>query len=72
MTGKFEMTHFLGLPGGAEEVRVRAGRKRTERIVPPAGEEHAFDRDVWTREVAVYVSRTGRSVRVFVDGKEVR
>lgn len=40
---------------------------RTERIVPPAGEDYAFDRDV----VEVYASPTGRSIRLFVDGAEV-
>jgi hypothetical protein len=43
-----------------------------ERIVPPAGEEHAFDVQRYRRRVEVSVSPTGRSVRVWVDGVEVR
>lgn len=54
------------------QVTVQAGRKRVERIVPPAGEQYAFDVDIWPRTVNVYVSPTGRSVRVFVDGVEVK
>lgn len=57
---------------GRRQITVRAGRCRTERVVPPAGEEHAFDREIWDREVAVYVSATGRSVRVWIDGVEVK
>lgn len=56
---------------GAEQVTVRAGDRGTEHIVPPAGEDFAYDRQRWSREVAVYVSPTGRSVRVFVDGMEI-
>jgi len=50
---------------------VRAGVSRTEHVVPPAGEEYAFDRQVWPHEVQVQVSPTGRSVQVFVDGEKV-
>jgi hypothetical protein len=56
---------------GAREVIVRAGNRGVERIVPPAGDLWAFDRPLWEREVMVYVSPTGRSVRVFVDGIEI-
>lgn len=52
-------------------VTINAGHRGTERVVPPAGEAWAFERDVWDREVGVYVSPTGRSVRVFVDGVEI-
>jgi hypothetical protein len=58
--------------GGHREVVVRAGRMKTERIVPPAGEAFAFDREVWPRRVSIAVSPTGRSVRVWVDGVEVK
>jgi hypothetical protein len=56
---------------GASQVDIRAGFRGTERVVPPAGEDHAYDRDLWERHVQVYVSPTGRSVRVFVDGQEI-
>lgn len=52
-------------------VTVQAVRTRVERIVPQAGEEHAFDVQHWKRTVDVYVSPSGRSVRIFVDGEEV-
>ena len=52
-------------------VVIRAGRHRTERVVPPAGEEHAFDRGLWDHRIEVSVSPTGRSVQVFVDGERV-
>lgn len=52
-------------------VNVRAGWRGRRRIVPPAGEAHAFDVDDYAREVEVTVSPTGRSVRVYVDGVEV-
>lgn len=55
-----------------QTVKVRAGRKRTKRIVPPAGEEWAFDMVEWPHEVEVYVSKTGRSVRLWIDGKEMQ
>lgn len=58
--------------GQHTQVTVRAGIKHVERIVPPAGEAYAFDVDVWPSTVNVYVSPKGRSVRVFVDGVEVR
>lgn len=56
---------------GAAQITVRAGRRGVERIVPPAGDDHAFEVERWGREVTVYVSPTGRSVRVWVDGAEV-
>lgn len=56
---------------GRTSVRVDAGHRGWERIVPPAGEEYAFDVQQWARSVEVYVSPTGRSVRIWVDGKEV-
>jgi len=57
---------------GYETFIVRAGYRGKERIVPPAGEDHAFEIERWARRVEVSVSPTGRSVRVWVDGKEVR
>lgn len=57
---------------GGRAVEIRAGRRQVERTVPPAGEDYAFDYQHWERCVTVYVSPTGRSVRVFVDGKEIK
>lgn len=56
---------------GARSLIVRAGRRKVRHVVPPAGDDYAFDVQEWEREVTVYVSPTGRSVRVWVDGKEV-
>jgi hypothetical protein len=50
---------------------IHAGNGGTERVVPPAGEAHAFDRTIWRRRIEVGISPTGRSVRVWVDGEEV-
>ena len=66
---KFDIEHF-DLGGGTETLIVNAGRKTTTHVVPPAGEDYAFDRDDWTRRVELSVSPTGRSVRVWVDGVE--
>jgi hypothetical protein len=63
--------HLIGLPDDRDVIVVEAGVRTTERVVPPAGEAYAFDRHIWTRRVEVYVSATGRSVRVWVDGQEV-
>jgi hypothetical protein len=49
---------------------IRAGFLGYERIVPPAGEEHAFTRACWRHEIQVSVSPTGRSVQVHIDGKK--
>lgn len=57
---------------GYETVVIGAGSPKVERIVPPAGEDHAFDRVEWKRRVEVSVSPTGRSVRVWVDGQEIK
>ena len=53
-------------------VKIGAGKCITERVVPPAGETFAFNIDHWSRNVELYVSPTGRSVRVYVDGIEVK
>ena len=42
-----------------------------ERIVPPAGETYAWDYQHHRRSVEITISPTGRSIRIFVDGKEV-
>jgi len=53
---------------GRHGVHVMAGDRGTER----SGEEpFAYTRQVWARHVEVWVSATGRSVRVWVDGVEV-
>lgn len=60
-----------GTRQGAWELFVCAGYRGTTRVVPPAGEDYAFTVTEWARRVAVHVSPTGRSVRVWVDGTEV-
>lgn len=65
------MSYDMG-SGAYHGVVVKAGFRGVERIVPPAGEKYAFDVDKWARRVEVYVSPAGRSVRVYVDGEEVR
>lgn len=57
---------------GYEILHVKAGNRGERRIVPPAGEDHAFTVTDWARRVQVSVSPTGRSVRVWVDGVEVK
>lgn len=57
---------------GYEVLVVRAGNRGEKRIVPPAGEKHAFMSEQWARRVEISVSPTGRSVRVWVDGVEVK
>jgi hypothetical protein len=71
---QIEVRHFdlSGIPGRGVACHVDAGDRGTERIVPPAGETYAFTRKRWARRVEVYVSPTGRSVRVYVDGREVK
>lgn len=50
---------------------VRAGIPTIERIVPPAGEEYAFERADYPLEIQVCVSPTGRSVRLHVNGVKI-
>lgn len=52
-------------------VNIDAGPLGSERIIPPAGEEYAYDRPLWRRRVQVSVSPKGRSSRVWVDGVEI-
>lgn len=61
-----EYTHdgYVGLT-------VKAGPRGRRRIVPPAGEDHAFWVEDHARRIEVSVSPTGRSVRVWVDGQQV-
>lgn len=69
-----ERDYSLGvaqMDNGHQILIIRAGHRGSERIVPPAGEAHAFDRDLWAREVQISISPRGRSVRVHVDGEEV-
>jgi hypothetical protein len=75
MTDHIEADRFTYEPkagrGAYTVLNVRAGNRGTRRVVPPAGEDYAYDRQEWARRVQVNVSPTGRSVRVFVDGREV-
>jgi len=68
----FEVTHYTLSDTGRRALKVRAGHRGVKHVVPPAGEDYAFDVDQWAREVEIYVSPTGRSVRVWVDGDEVK
>lgn len=64
---------FPGRTGAPWNVfEIKAVPTFVEHIVPPAGDEYAFDVQHYKRHVEVYVSPTGRSVRVFVDGQEVK
>jgi hypothetical protein len=67
---EFDMTLFT--LDGRKILLVNAGDRGTEEVVPPAGPAYAFTRHKWARKVEVSVSPTGRSVRVWVDGKEVK
>lgn len=70
-----EVTRFVAeaRPGRGHHqfVMVDAGAPWVEHIVPPAGEDYAFDRTRRPVRVEVAVSPTGRSVSVFVNGTHV-
>ena len=66
---QIEISHYEH--DGYVVAHIRAGNRGTVRVVPPAGEDYAFDRQEWAHRVEVCVSPTGRSVRVWVDGVEV-
>jgi hypothetical protein len=57
--------------GTWHNIRVQAGIPKTTRIVPPAGEDYAFDRRDWPVNVEITSSPTGRSVQVWVNSKRV-
>jgi hypothetical protein len=57
--------------GSYEDVVVRAGTFTEERIVPPAGEDHAFTFEHWSDRIEISVSPTGRSVQVFYNGVKI-
>jgi hypothetical protein len=61
----------FGRHAGYVRVSVMAGPRPSERIVPPAGEDHAFWATRWARRVEVSVSPKGRSARVWADGVEI-
>ena len=67
-----EETAIRGLQGG-QQLIINAGPRGRENWagVDSDGEENAYERKLWARHVTIYVSPTGRSVRVFVDGDEV-
>ena len=56
----------------SETLIVEAGFLGWERIVPPAGARFAFDREIWKRRVEIYASPAGRSIRIWIDGEEVK
>lgn len=64
----FQFLHRCGL---YRQTTIKSGYLGHDRIVPPAGEEHAFMVPTWRHEVDVTTSPTGRSVHVFVDGVKV-
>jgi hypothetical protein len=72
MTATDEFDLSIAHYDGYRILTVNAGDRGTEEIVPPAGPTYAFTRHRWARRVEVSVSPTGRSVRVFVDGVEIK
>jgi len=69
----FNISHyrFHHRGGEYETVKIRCAPTTVEHVVPPAGEDHAWDFQHYRRTVEVTVSPTGRSVQVYVDGKRV-
>ena len=63
---------FPGRRGSYEVVKVGAGVPKVHRVVPPAGDNCAFDVTTWTTNVEIYVSPTGRSVRIYVNGEAIK
>jgi hypothetical protein len=57
--------------GTYHNVTIDCGLPAYDRIVPPAGEDHAFDYPTYPNTVEVAVSPTGRSVRVWLNGKKM-
>jgi hypothetical protein len=57
---------------GYRTLKIDAVPTGVDRIVPPAGDAHAFEVQRYRRRVEISVSPAGRSVRVWVDGVEVR
>jgi hypothetical protein len=63
----------LEIPGDRGEVLyIDCVPTTVTHVIPPAGDEYAFDIQNYKRRVEIYVSKTGRSVRVWVDGKEIK
>ena len=58
--------------GRWQNLKVNVWPTWVEHIVPPAGEDHAFFFQHYKRQVEIGVSPTGRSVRIWVDGEEIR
>lgn len=57
MNSNFEAVHIVHERG--DVVIVRAGFTGTERIVPPAGEDHAFKYAKWKRTVETFCAGLG-------------
>lgn len=53
-------------------VLLDAGWRGTETVTVPAGPEYSYEADRWARRIELSISPTGRSVRVWVDGNEVK
>lgn len=52
-------------------VCVDVGPLGSEHIVPPAGEDYAFDVNKWRYRVQIGASPTGRAVSIWVNGKKI-
>lgn len=76
MSDNFKVRRFSYEPragrGIYENMTIDVVPTFVERIVPPAGDEYAFDIQHHRRRVDICVSPSGRSVRIFVDGNEVK
>lgn len=62
----------MGTVNGYRALIVQAGIPTTVHVTPPAGEDYAFDYQQWPRRVDISISPTGRSVRIWVDGVEIK
>lgn len=56
---------------GYGRLTAKCGAPRVEHIVPPAGDDHAFDRVVRPLDIEIMVSPTGRSTRMWINGVEI-
>jgi hypothetical protein len=65
----YEITEFVFQ--GYTIIKFDVGRREVKRVVPPAGENYAFDVQKWARRIQVSISPTGRNVHIHVDGTEV-
>lgn len=57
---------------GYQEVEIVGGKRQTIHVVPPAGEKYAYDREDWSERITVTISPTGRSIRIYRNGQELK